>query len=101
MFKLINTHQEYMQLTKEVYKSDYFDGDVSRWHEYFETLESYHEDYSELEEWTDPSEYNGSMKNCPQQSEFPVVLYYTLESSWDRMGDFEINIWDWKSMEEL
>lgn len=81
-------------------------GSVDDWLQFFDIWDYQDEKYDEVNNWNEflHNEYaRGKLhiQYSPSINEFPIVLVSMFDSSWDRCGDINTEIWDWKSFDEL
>lgn len=73
--------------------------DLQEWEQFFQVELEADEDTGEyLQELKD---FNGDIGYKPDPQEFPVIVTFGFEKSYDRMGDMSFQLWDWKSINEL
>lgn len=94
MLKQINNQEEMIAFIKSV-EEDF--GCQEDYEEWFGFELKYDEETGMLLETLD--DYQGPFTNCPDESEYPVVISYINNHKKDRYGDLIVTVWDWISIQ--
>lgn len=94
MFKLINNLNDYKKLIHELEKE--FEC-TEEWQDFFGFELKWNEETGEVLETI--MEYEGDIKYIPKS--FPCIVYSTFEKSFDRSGDFKVQLFDFIEIDKL
>lgn len=106
-YKKINNYDEYLKFCKSLFlkdiKLDAFSknlipafNDADSWIDFFEAYELNDESkYDPDDNWHEIiKNFKGDLERKPEQEQYPVIIAYLFEDTWDRFGDGSIKIWD-------
>lgn len=107
-YQVARNYDEYLQICKDTrYKKTAENcygtkctpfSDTSKWEEFFDVELKANEHGVYLES---VKEYSGDIPMKPKKSEYPVLVCYKFEKSFDRWGDLSVQIWDWIPLKKL
>ena len=113
-YKKINNYDEYLEFCKSLFlkdiKLDAFStnlipafGDADSWINFFEAFELDDETkYDADDNWHEIiRNYKGDLNRKPENEQYPVLIAYLFEETWDRFGSGSIKIWDIVSEKEI